>query len=989
MDSLAKRQNRRDVRIALENLPKGVDDTYDEAMQRIRNQDEEDARFAERVLYWISYALRPLSVIELQHALAVEVGDIDVDNEAFPDEDLLVSVCAGLVTVDQESNIIRLVHYTTQQYFESIRAKQFPKAQTSIATICLTYLSFETFGKGLCRNSKESESRLHKYPFLRYAAQFWGDHARDGMEATVKELALEFLRRSMNFLCSIQVTPYLRLGYRSDDSHVPNMTRLHVIASFGLIDIARMLIEEGVDLNVQGDDRWTALHWAVQNEHEAAIKLLLDSGANIDPKNWEGNTALRLAVMKGHEALVRLFLDRGPNLEVLQIALHKAAESGHEAIVLLLLEKGSEIDSKDGVARLLQDWGETALHRAASRGCTAVVQLLLKAGASVNAKDRWGGTALHQAAQRGHKLVVRLLLEYGIDISTTDKSGKTALHRATKEGHETIVRVLLEQKADVHEKDGDGQTALHRAAEGGHETIVRVLLEQNADVHEKDGDGQTALHRAAEGGHETIVRVLLEQNADVHEKDGDGQTALELAAGNEHESVIMLLLDHMGEQSSLDKWLATARLRGAVDRGEEGTVSLLLKQGAVTTVLKTNLANGLRTDVFSVLHLAVAGEKEAVISLLLKNGADIAAIDALRRTALHWAAARGCETAVLILLENGADITAEDVLYHKTPLQLAAGQGFYRVTKLLLERGASGATRVKDIGLAFRNALAPGLGSGYSRADKMLEVKNASVGVQVHLGGRKTIFGSEHVAIAKLLIENGVDINAKDEFGQTSLHHVTELAGFYSPPERVVTELVKLLLANGVDTAARDAGGRTALFYAVVWNCESVVQLLLDNGIGVNTREKTKPTVSGASLQEEGPTALHLAAEHGSEAVMRLLLEYGADVDAKDDTGQTALHKAVQSGNETTVEMLLERGMNINTKDGNLGGMALHWAARQRRVLTVQYLITRGADLNAKDHKGETALDWAISEGYEPTVMLLTSLMSDSRSTGGKVRRIG
>ena len=41
-----------------------------------------------------------------------------LDEENLPEIEDMVSVCAGLVTIDEESNIIRLVHYTTQEYFE-------------------------------------------------------------------------------------------------------------------------------------------------------------------------------------------------------------------------------------------------------------------------------------------------------------------------------------------------------------------------------------------------------------------------------------------------------------------------------------------------------------------------------------------------------------------------------------------------------------------------------------------------------------------------------------------------------------------------------------------------------------------------------------------------------------------------------------------------------------------------------------------------------
>jgi hypothetical protein len=135
---LAKKHTRKAVREALENLPKGQDAIYDEAMERIYNQDEEDVQLAKKLLSWVSYSRRPLTVRELQHALAVELDDKATDEEALLDETRMISVCAGILTIDHESDIIRLVHYTTEEYFERKRLGKFPPGQTSIAMTCLT-----------------------------------------------------------------------------------------------------------------------------------------------------------------------------------------------------------------------------------------------------------------------------------------------------------------------------------------------------------------------------------------------------------------------------------------------------------------------------------------------------------------------------------------------------------------------------------------------------------------------------------------------------------------------------------------------------------------------------------------------------------------------------------------------------------------------------------------------------------------------------------
>lgn len=106
MESLIKKLTPRDVRATLASLPKELGGTYDQAMQRIKSQDEEEAPLAPTLLSWIIFALRPLTMTELQHALAVQLGDHDLDREGLPDGESVLSVCAGLVIVEEESELV-------------------------------------------------------------------------------------------------------------------------------------------------------------------------------------------------------------------------------------------------------------------------------------------------------------------------------------------------------------------------------------------------------------------------------------------------------------------------------------------------------------------------------------------------------------------------------------------------------------------------------------------------------------------------------------------------------------------------------------------------------------------------------------------------------------------------------------------------------------------------------------------------------------------
>ncbi|KAI0508725.1 hypothetical protein F5B22DRAFT_381530 [Xylaria bambusicola] len=189
-------------------------DAYDQTMERINSQKLGLKRMATRVLSWITCAKRPLTTSELQHALAVEVGKTELDEQNFTDIETMVSVCAGLVTVDEESKIIRLVHYTTQEYFEQEDFKQkhdrwFLNADQDIANTCLAYLSFNVFGAGPWQNPYPHDKYTNQvyqygYPFYKYAAQNWGHHVQAAsMEA--EPLVLNFLGQEDKVCASSQI----------------------------------------------------------------------------------------------------------------------------------------------------------------------------------------------------------------------------------------------------------------------------------------------------------------------------------------------------------------------------------------------------------------------------------------------------------------------------------------------------------------------------------------------------------------------------------------------------------------------------------------------------------------------------------------------------------------------------------------------------------------------------------------------------------------
>ncbi|KAK4155941.1 hypothetical protein C8A00DRAFT_41494 [Chaetomidium leptoderma] len=315
--------------------PKKVRDALagfqEQAMERIRGQEQGLWDLAKRALTWITCATRPLTTMELRHALAVEENAAELDKCNLPQIELIVSVCAGLVTVDEASDIIRL---------------------SDITKICVTYLSFNVFESGMCQSNHEFKERLQSNPLYDYAARNWGHHARKS--SRLPEVVEGFL------MCQATVEAASQ-AFHTTNGHsqlVPKQTTgLHLAASLGVHEA-------------------TPLSWAARGGHEAVVELLLATDqAEVDSKDRHGQTPLSRAAKGGHEAVVKLLLATG-QAEINskdrygQTPLSRAADCGHESVVRLLLETGqAEVDSKDIL-------GRTPLSLAAGKGHEAVAKLL-------------------------------------------------------------------------------------------------------------------------------------------------------------------------------------------------------------------------------------------------------------------------------------------------------------------------------------------------------------------------------------------------------------------------------------------------------------------------------------------------------------------------------------------------------------------------------------------------------------------------------------
>ncbi|KAK1918627.1 hypothetical protein CFE70_001353 [Pyrenophora teres f. teres 0-1] len=444
LDTLAKCRNLVMLRNSLGTLPQTLDQTYDRILTAI---SKEDCVYAMRILQWLTFSARPLSVTEVAEVVAIDVArDLAFNrDEVLVDPLEALDICSSLVTITKNEEdgrleptqqIIALAHYSVKEFLVSDRIRQGSAIQYSMQeATCQSAITRGSLKYLVQLQQPLERETLQVFALARYSAEFWSSHLRktgdEGEQAS--QLAASLMAKEQPaYLTWIRLHDPDRpweepnLKKSADSIHVP----LYYAALLGLSTVTKLLLDQGAKVNAQGGEYGNALQAASEGGHEQVVKTLLNKGAEVNAQGGRYGNALQAASFRGHEAVVKLLLNRDADVNAqggdYGNALHAAAYGGHEQLLELLISKYS-------ISRLQDYYGRTLLWWAAAGGNIATVETLMNQhNINPQTADRFGRKPSWIATKKRHGAISALLNGY---IGEIDKEQEASPKVSNENSH--------------------------------------------------------------------------------------------------------------------------------------------------------------------------------------------------------------------------------------------------------------------------------------------------------------------------------------------------------------------------------------------------------------------------------------------------------------------------------------------------------------------------------------------------------------------------
>lgn len=439
-------------------------------------------------------------------------------------------------------------------------------------------------------------------------------------------------------------------------------TALMLAIANGNSEIARFLIENGCDIFIADNDGWNALVYSIYYENADIVDLLLEEGADVYSEFTSDeyvHSAFEMAVSTGNIEIINALIDYGVDINMedpngLPFWLYSVIYNQPQ-VLKEMINQGVVLDyvDEDGITPVIV----AAIFLAAD-----IIPILVANGLYVDEADYGGWTALHYACyskEYGYPesmlyATVASLISSGADVNVRDIDGCTPLMVAAGSGVPSVVELLIQCGADLNLVDSFNQRAITYGAESMDYKTCNLLIEAGAVLNYEDVNAITPLFIALQQDANSITNLFVKAGADVNQVF-NGRSPISIAIENNNLNAVNLLIRAGADIIPYDSAGNSPMVEAGYYHSYNVISSLV---GSGLDVNSINPANGYTALISACINKSDdIDDQEKTIKQLINNGADVNLLGNDGNSALSGAILSDCDLSIIkILIDNGADL---------------------------------------------------------------------------------------------------------------------------------------------------------------------------------------------------------------------------------------------------------------------------------------------------------------------------------------------